>query len=73
VTWQVLVQNLRQAHVHHLGEQQGDIIDALGDNDQLRFAKEFLCLTRQLDDHRAILYPSIIDTDSTLSSANTNC
>jgi hypothetical protein len=26
-----------------------------------------------LEDHRAILYPSIIDADSTLSSANTNC
>jgi hypothetical protein len=56
-----------------LSEQQGDIIDALGDDDQLRFAKEFLCLAPQLDDHRAILYPSIIDTDSTLSSVNTNC
>jgi hypothetical protein len=56
-----------------LGEQQGDIIDALGDDDQLRLVKEFLCLTPQLDDPRAILSPSIIDTDSTLSSANTNC
>jgi len=58
-----------------LSEQQRDIIDALGNDDQLRFAECCLCLFTEGKYHHAILYGDVtlIWLDSNLSSKNTNC
>jgi hypothetical protein len=49
------VQDLRQAHLHHLPNEQGHIVDALCDNHQGPCPQELLGLLRQLHSHDTLL------------------
>ena len=49
------VQNLRQARLDHLPDEQGHIVDPLGDDHQVACPKDLLGLLRQLHSHGTLL------------------
>src|SRR5713101_4973619 len=49
------VQDLRQAHLHHLPNEQGHIVDALCDHHQVACPQDLLGLLRQLHSHGTLL------------------
>src|SRR2546425_9743232 len=52
------VQDLWQAHLDHLSDEQGHIVDPLCDNHQVAFSKDLLGLLRQLHSHGTLLPPA---------------
>jgi hypothetical protein len=55
MAWDMPVQDLRQAHRDHLPDEQGHIIDPLGDHHQVICPKDLLGLLRQLHSHGTLL------------------
>src|SRR5882724_9811663 len=49
------VQDLRLAHLNHLPNEQGHIVDALCDNHQVACPQDLLGLLRQLHSHGTLL------------------
>ena len=47
VPGQVGIEELRQAHLHHLSEQEGHIVDTLSDDNQLGVAQVLVGLVAQ--------------------------
>jgi hypothetical protein len=51
----MLVEHLHKAHLDHLPDEQGHIVDPLRDDHQVAFPQEFLGLLRQMHSHDALL------------------
>src|SRR5262245_38517754 len=55
MAWDMPVQDLRQAHLDHLPDEQGHIVDPLGDDHQVTGPKALLRLLRHLHSHGTLL------------------
>src|SRR5215471_17611845 len=55
MAWDMPVQHLRQAHLDHLPDEQGHIVDPLGDDHQVACPKDLLGLLRYLHSHGTLL------------------
>src|SRR5215471_4313243 len=55
MAWDMPVQDLRQAHLDHLPDEEGHIVDTLGDDHQVSCPKDLLGLLRQLHSHGTLL------------------
>src|SRR5919198_2234021 len=55
MAWDMPVQDLRQAHLDHLPDEQGHIVDPLGDDHQVTCPKDLLGLLRHLHSHGTLL------------------
>src|SRR5262249_19397296 len=55
MAWDMPVQDLRQAHLDHLPDEEGHIVDTLGDDHQVTCPKDLLGLLRQLHSHGTLL------------------
>src|SRR2546429_7960479 len=53
--WDMPVQNLRQARLDHLPDEQGHIVAPLGDDHQVACPKDLLGLLRHLHSHGTLL------------------